>query len=83
MRILRSSQPTRQHKVTVPVDWVVPFRSGRDVDGQHLRTHLPTLVFRFMKPLIEAGHLFLAHSPLSKSRWPRGVAEFACRHPRP
>jgi hypothetical protein len=38
VRILRSSQPTRQHKVAVPVDWVVSLHVGRDVDGQHLRT---------------------------------------------
>ncbi len=59
----------RYHKVVLMAD--------ADVDGQHIRTLLLTLLFRFMRPLIEQGHVFLAQPPLYKIKWSREAADFA------
>ncbi len=51
----------RYHKVVLMAD--------ADVDGHHINTLLLTLLFRFMRPLIEHGFVYMAQPPLYRIRW--------------
>ena len=59
----------RYHKIVLMAD--------ADVDGMHIRTLLLTLLFRFMRPLIDAGYVYLAQPPLYRLKWTNHEHEFA------
>ena len=54
-------EKARYHKIVLMAD--------ADVEGQHITTLLLTLLFRFMRPLIEAGYVYLAQPPLYRIKW--------------
>ena len=56
-----SIEKLRYHKVVLMAD--------ADVDGHHINTLLLTLLFRFMKPLIDGGFVYMAQPPLYRLRW--------------
>ena len=58
----------RYHKIVLMAD--------ADVDGQHITTLLLTLLFRYMRPMIELGYVYLAQPPLYRLKWSNAEHEY-------
>jgi len=63
-----NSEKARYHKIVLMAD--------ADVDGQHITTLLLTLLFRYMRPLIEMGYVYLAQPPLYRLKWTNAEHEY-------
>ncbi|MFK4851981.1 DNA topoisomerase (ATP-hydrolyzing) subunit B [Microbacterium sp. ZW T6_19] len=61
-------EKARYHKIVLMAD--------ADVDGQHITTLLLTLLFRYMRGLIEAGFVYLAMPPLYRLKWSNSAHEY-------
>lgn len=61
-------EKARYHKIILMAD--------ADVDGQHITTLLLTLLFRYMRPLIELGYVYLAQPPLYRLKWSNSEHEY-------
>ena len=62
-------EKSRYHKIVLMAD--------ADVDGQHITTLLLTLLFRYMRPLIDLGYVYLAQPPLYRIKWTNADHEYA------
>jgi len=63
-----NTEKARYHKIVLMAD--------ADVDGQHITTLLLTLLFRYMRPLIELGYVYLAQPPLYRLKWSNADHQF-------
>lgn len=61
-------EKARYHKIVLMAD--------ADVDGQHITTLMLTLLFRYMRGLIEAGFVYLAMPPLYRLKWTNSAHEY-------
>ena len=61
-------EKARYHKIVLMAD--------ADVDGQHITTLLLTLLFRYMRPLIDSGYVYLAQPPLFRLKWSNSPHEY-------
>ncbi|KAM9862081.1 DNA topoisomerase (ATP-hydrolyzing) subunit B [Leucobacter sp. BZR 635] len=61
-------EKVRYHKIVLMAD--------ADVDGQHITTLLLTLLFRYMRPLIDLGYVYLAQPPLYRIKWTNAEHEY-------
>jgi DNA gyrase subunit B len=61
-------EKARYHKIVLMAD--------ADVDGQHITTLILTLLFRYMRPLIDHGYVYLAQPPLYRLKWSNAEHQF-------
>jgi DNA gyrase subunit B len=63
-----NAEKARYHKIVLMAD--------ADVDGQHITTLILTLLFRYMRPLIDFGYVYLAQPPLYRLKWTNAEHQF-------